>query len=138
MKTPTPFETLDHPIPVGYLAVCLIYQMKGVQLMQEIISEMSLEVYHLVKKDTLCMIIQDMEGGEPVGLLLSVMKASFKQQSVHVQCLNGTPSSEAALPFSRVILVNRLLFHFFCTLVPCSMTNIVFVLSNSHYIPVAP
>lgn len=104
-ETPTPFETASGPVPPGHLAARLTSRTKGAKLLQEIIPETSLEIYRPVKKNTLCMVVKGVEGGEPIGSILSVLKVSANEQRVHVRRLDCTPASEASLSFDRVIVV---------------------------------
>jgi hypothetical protein len=91
----------------GQLAIRLTSRMVGAQLLVENIPESSLQPYAPIKKNTLCMVINGMEGngGERMGTILSVIKVSSKEQKVVVRWLDGTPASEESLPLARVILV---------------------------------
>ncbi|KAF8833229.1 hypothetical protein BDN67DRAFT_986164 [Paxillus ammoniavirescens] len=107
-KVPSPFQLPSgQPMPPNTLAVILTEQTKGTMLLHINIPENSLTPVAPPKKDTFCMIIESKEGGEEVGMVLSVTKSSKKAQTVEVKHLDGTHSKKNILPWSWVIMVKR-------------------------------
>jgi hypothetical protein len=108
-ELPSPFKieskegTLE--VPTGHLAARLTSRTKGAGLLRVGIPETSLQIYRPIKKGTLCMVIESVEGGELVGSVLSVTKASSKEKKVAVRCLDGSEAREGFLALNRVIVV---------------------------------
>lgn len=101
---PSPLHTEEGPVPKGHIAVLFTARTKGARLLKEAISETVLKVYHPVKKNTFCMVIEGKPGGELLGSVLFVTRV-FKDDKVAIQRPDGTRAAEEFLPMSRVIVV---------------------------------
>ncbi|KAF8834258.1 hypothetical protein BDN67DRAFT_985458 [Paxillus ammoniavirescens] len=83
-KVPDPFQSPSGPAPSGHIAVCFTARTKGATLLHETIPERCLEPVAPPQKNTFCMVISSKEGGEGIGMILTVKKTSTKEKQVTV------------------------------------------------------
>ncbi|KAG6370385.1 hypothetical protein JVT61DRAFT_12106 [Boletus reticuloceps] len=105
-RVPNPLQIESGVVPRGEIAVSFTARTKGACLLHETMSETTLKVFHPSKRNTLCMVIKEQDGGEPIGTVLSVTRV-HKGNRVEVQRLDGVSVIVPSLPLSRVILVER-------------------------------